>query len=188
MKPESKRWAVLAVLCLSLLVVSIDNTILNVALPTLVRPLGATPQQLQWIVDAYTLVFAGLLLTSGRLGDRFGRRGVMTTGMVIFGAGSLAASLSNSANQLIVWRGVMGIGAALILPATLSILVNVFTEPRQRRRAIAYWTLMNATGSFIGPVAGGLLLRHFWWGSVFLVNVPVIVIALSLQRAVVPTS
>ena len=188
MKPESRRWAVLAVLCLSLLVVSIDNTILNVALPTLVRTLGATPQQLQWIVDSYTLVFAGLLLTSGRLGDRFGRRGVMTTGMVIFGAGSLAASLSGSADALIVWRGVMGIGAALILPATLSILVNVFTEPRQRRRAIAYWTLMNATGSFIGPVAGGLLLRHFWWGSVFLVNVPVIVIALSLQRAVVPTS
>ena len=188
MGEESKRWAALGALCLSLLIVSIDNGILNVALPTLVRQLGATPSQLQWIVDSYTLVFAGLLLTAGNLGDRFGRRRVLTIGLVIFGAGSLAASLSKTPGELILWRAVMGVGAALIMPATLSILVNVFTEERARRRAIAYWSLMNATGAFIGPVAGGLLLRQFWWGACFLVNVPVVVVALGLQRVLLPPS
>jgi EmrB/QacA subfamily drug resistance transporter len=188
MSSEQKQWAALGALCLSLLIVSIDTGILTVALPTLVRQLGATPSQLQWIVDAYTLVFAGLLLISGSLGDRFGRRGVLTIGLVIFGGGSLVASLSTTPNQLIIWRAVMGVGAALIMPATLSILVNVFTEERARRRAIAYWSLMNATGAFIGPVAGGLLLRDFWWGSCFLVNVPVVIVALGLQRVLLPTS
>ncbi|HUZ08749.1 MAG TPA: MFS transporter [Acidimicrobiales bacterium] len=141
MSSDTKHWAALGVLCLSLLVVSIDNGILNVALPTLVRTMGATPSQLQWIVDSYTLVFAGLLLTSGNLGDRFGRRGVLTVGLVVFGSSSLAASLSTTATELIVWRAVMGVGAALIMPATLSILVNVFTEESVRRRAIAYWSL-----------------------------------------------
>lgn len=186
--PSRARWAALAVLCLSLLIVSIDNGVLNVALPSLVRSLGATPSQLQWIVDAYTLVFAGLLFTGGALGDRFGRRGVMSAGLVIFGVGSLLAALSSSAGELIAWRALLGVGAALVMPATLSILVNVFTEPRQRRRAIAYWTLMNATGSFIGPMVGGLLLRNFSWGACFLINVPVVVLALSLQRRFVPTS
>jgi EmrB/QacA subfamily drug resistance transporter len=176
------------VLCLSLLIVSIDSSILNVALPSLVRSLGATPSQLQWIVDAYTLVFAGLLFTGGALGDRFGRRGVLSVGLLIFGAGSLMAALSTSPNQLILWRAVLGVGAALVMPATLSILVNVFTEPRRRRRAIAYWSLMNATGSFFGPMAGGLLLRNFSWGACFLVNVPVVIVALALQRRFVPTS
>jgi EmrB/QacA subfamily drug resistance transporter len=178
----------LAVLCLSLLIVSIDTTILNVALPSLVRDLGATPSQLQWIVDAYTLAFAGLLLTAGALGDRLGRRGVMTAGLVVFGVASVGAAFSGSSTQLIAWRALLGVGAALIMPATLSILVNVFTEERQRRRAIAYWSLMNATGSFIGPVAGGLLLRAFPWGACFLVNVPVVVLAMALQRRFVPTS
>ena len=114
--------------------------------------------------------------------------GVVTVGLVIFGAGSMAASLSTTPNQLITWRAVMGVGAALIMPGTLSILVNVFTDERARRRAIAYWSLMNATGAFIGPVAGGLLLAHFWWGSCFLVNVPVVVAALALQHSLVPTS
>ncbi len=188
MREESKRWAALGALCLSLLIVSIDGGILNVALPTLVRELGATPSQLQWIVDAYTLVFAGLLLTSGNLGDRFGRRRVLTIGLLIFGISSLAASLSKTPGELILWRAVMGVGAALIMPATLSILVNIFTEARSRRRAIAYWSLMNATGAFIGPVAGGLLLRQFWWGSCFLVNVPVVIVALVLQPLVLPES
>src|SRR5262245_23132773 len=182
------RWWILAVLCLSLLVVGIDTTILSIALPTLVRDLGSTPSQLQWIIDSYVLVFAGLLLTSGKLGDRFGRKGVMTTGLVLFGAASLLASLSTSSTGLIVWRGVMGAGAALIMPATLSILVNVFTEPDERRRAITYWSLMNATAAFIGPVTGGLLLRHFWWGSVFLVNVPIVVVTLFAAHTLVPTS
>ena len=185
---DTKQWWTLAVLCLSLLIVGIDTSILNVAIPTLVRTLGATPSQLEWIVDAYILVFAGLLLTAGKLGDRFGRKGVMSAGLVVFGLGSLAASMASSPTQLIAFRAVMGIGGALIMPATLSILVNVFTEPRQRRRAIAYWSLMNAAGGFVGPVTGGLLLRHFWWGSCFLVNVPVVAVALLLGRRLVPTS
>jgi EmrB/QacA subfamily drug resistance transporter len=183
-----RRWWTLAVLSLSLLIVSIDTGILNVAIPTLIKELGATPSQLQWIVDAYTLVFGGFLLTGGSLGDRFGRRGVMTVGLVIFGASSLAAAFSTSPTQLILWRAVMGLGAALIMPATLSILVNVFTEERERRRAIAYWSLMNAGGAFLGPVAGGLLLRNFWWGSCFVVNVPVVIVAVALGRKLVPTS
>lgn len=181
-------WWTLAVLCLSLLIISIDNGILNVALPTLTRQLHATPSQLQWIVDSYLLVFGGLLLTTGRLADRFGRKRVLTTGLVLFGLTSLAASFGTSPGQLVVLRAGMGVGAALIMPATLSILVNVFTDGPSRSRAIAYWTLMNAVGAFFGPVAGGLLLRQFWWGSVFLVNVPVVVVALALGHYLVPES
>ncbi len=188
MRPSSKQWTALGALCLSLLIVTIDNSILNVAIPTLVRQLGAQPAQLQWIVDAYTLVFAGLLLTSGSLGDRFGRRRVLTIGLVVFGTSSLGASLATTPTELIVWRGIMGVGGAMIMPATLSILVNVFTEERSRRRAIAYWSLMNATGSFVGPVAGGILLRHFWWGSCFFVNVPIVAVTLTVQRFVLPES
>jgi EmrB/QacA subfamily drug resistance transporter len=188
MKASSKQWAALGALCLSLLIVSIDNGILNVVLPTLVRSLGATPAQLQWIVDAYVLVFAGLLLTSGSLADRFGRRRILTIGLVLFGASSLAASLSGTPGELIAARAAMGVGGALIMPATLSILVNVFTEERARRKAIAYWSLMNAAGVFIGPVAGGLLLRHFWWGACFLVNVPIVAICLPVQRVLLPES
>jgi EmrB/QacA subfamily drug resistance transporter len=183
-----RRWLTLGVLCLSLLVVGIDTSILNVAIPTLIRELDATPAQLQWIVDSYVLVFAGLLLTAGKLGDRFGRKGVMSAGLLAFGASSLGAATASSPGALILWRGIMGVGAALIMPATLSILVNVFTEERQRRRAIAYWSLMNAAGAFIGPVTGGLLLRHFWWGSCFLVNVPFVAGTLLLGRWLVPSS
>ncbi|MBW8825797.1 MAG: MFS transporter [Acidobacteria bacterium] len=186
--PDPRRWWTLGVLGLSLLVIGIDNNILNVAMPTLVRKLGATPSQLQWIVDSYVLVFVGLLLISGRLGDRLGRKGVMTAGLVVFGTSSLLAALSSSATQLIACRAVMGVGAALIMPATLSILVNVFTDPAERRRAIAYWSLMNATSAFIGPVTGGLLLRQFAWGSVFLINVPIVAVALAAGRVLVPTS
>ena len=175
-------------LCLSLLVVSMGNSILNVVLPSLVRALNATPSQLQWIIDAYTLVFAGLLLSGGALGDRFGRREVMTVGLVIFGLASLGASTSTSATELIAWQAVIGLGAALIMPSTLSILVNVFTQERERRRAIAYWSLMNATGSFIGPVTGGLLLRWFPWNSCFLVNFPVVILTLILLHRFVPSS
>jgi EmrB/QacA subfamily drug resistance transporter len=173
---------------MSLLIVTIDNSILNVALPTLIRQLGATPSQVQWIVDSYLVVFGGLLLTSGRLSDRYGRKRVMSIGLVLFGAGSFAASFSGDPVQLIGWRACMGVGAALIMPATLSILVNVFTDSHDRSRAIAYWTLMNAAGGFFGPVLGGLLLRRFWWGSIFLVNVPVVVAALTAGRYLVPES
>ncbi len=167
-----RRWWTLAVLCLSLVVIGVDNTILNVALPTLVTDLDATTSQLQWIVDGYTLVFAGLLLTAGSLGDRFGRRGALTIGLVIFGLGSVLSAIAGSAGQLIATRCVMGIGGALIMPATLSIVTNVFTVPAERARAIAIWAGFSAIGIAIGPLAGGYLLEHFYWGSVFLVNVP----------------
>jgi EmrB/QacA subfamily drug resistance transporter len=183
-----RRWWALGVLCLSLLVVGIDTSILNVAIPTLVRDLGASPAQIQWIVDSYVLVFAGLLLTAGKLGDRFGRKGVMNAGLAVFVLASLGAATSSTPGALIAWRGVMGVGAALVMPATLSILVNIFTEPRERRRAIAYWSLMNAAGAFVGPVTGGLLLRHFWWGSCFLVNVPFVALTLVLGYWLVPSS
>lgn len=182
------RWLTLAVLCLSLLVVSIDNTVLNVALPTLVRDLGASPAQLQWIIDAYTLVFAGLLLTSGSLGDRFGRKLVMTIGLWVFGAASVAVMFADSPGRLIGIRALLGVGSALIMPATLSILVSVFTDPSERRRAIAYWSLMNAAGGFFGPITGGLMLRYFSWRACFLVNIPFVVAALVLGRRLVPTS
>src|SRR3954451_24480991 len=183
-----RRWLVLGVLCMSLLIVGIDSSILNVALPTLVREVGASESQLQWIVDAYVVVFAGLLLVMGSVGDRFGRKGVLSADLVVFGVASAVASRATTANQITACRAVMGIGGGLIMPATLSILVNVFTNARERRRAIAYWSMMNAAGTTIGPITGGLLLRHFWWGSVFLVNVPVVIIALVLGHFFVPTS
>src|SRR3954470_15889413 len=183
-----RRWLTLAVLCVSLLVIVIDNTIVNVALPTLVRDLGTTTSQLQWVVDAYTLVFAGLLLTAGSLGDRFGRRGALTVGLLIFGAGSLAPSLSHSVDALVLWRAIMGAGAALIMPATLSILTNVFTDAKERAVAIGVWSAVAGLAVALGPVAGGYLLEHFSWGSIFFVNVPIVVIALIAGRFWVPTS
>jgi EmrB/QacA subfamily drug resistance transporter len=183
-----RRWWTLAVLCLSLLVIGIDNTILNVALPTLVEDLHATASQQQWMVDAYTLVFASLLLTAGMLGDRFGRRRALTAGLVIFGAGSVAAAFAGSAGVLIGARAFMGIGGALIMPATLSILTNVFIDPSERAKAIGLWAAVSGLGVAVGPVTGGWLLEHFWWGSVFLVNVPVVLLALVAGRVLVPNS
>ena len=185
---DRRRWWTLAVLCLSLLVVSLDNTILNVALPTLVEDLGATASQQQWMVDAYTLIFASLLLATGSLGDKFGRRGALATGMVIFGAGSAVAAFATSAWMLIGLRALMGVGGALIMPATLSILTNVFTDRKERTKAIAVWAGVSGLGVAIGPVLGGWLLEHFWWGSVFLVNVPVILVSLAAIPMLVPTS
>lgn len=185
---HARRWWTLAVMCLSLMVIGIDNTILNVALPTLVRDLGATTSQLQWIVDAYTLVFAGLLLTAGSLGDRFGRRRGLTVGLLIFGAGSVASALVDSPNHLIATRALMGIGGALIMPATLSIISNVFTVPAERARAIAVWAGFSAMGIALGPLSGGWLLQHFWWGSVFMVNIPIVLLALTGGRLFVPES
>ena len=170
------------------MVIGVDNTILNVALPTLVRDLHASTSDLQWIVDAYVLVFAGLLLTAGALGDRYGRRRTLTIGLMIFGTASAAAAFSSGSTELIAFRALMGIGAALIMPATLSILTNVFTDPKERGRAIGVWAGVSAIGVAIGPIGGGLLLQHFWWGSVFLVNVPIVACALVLGRFFIPES
>jgi EmrB/QacA subfamily drug resistance transporter len=173
-----RRWITLVVICMSLMVIGLDNTILNVALPTLGRQLHATTSSLQWIVDIYTLVFAGLLLTAGSLGDRFGRYKTLTIGLFIFGTGSVASALAGSTDALIATRAFMGVGGALIMPATLSIITNVFTDPRGRSKAIGIWAGVAALGIGIGPVAGGFLLTHFYWGSVFFVNVPIVVAAL----------
>ena len=177
-KIHDRRWWALGVLCVSLLVITLDNTILNVAIPDLIRDLGATTSQMQWIIDGYTLVFAGLLLTLGSLGDRFGRKGALMVGMVIFGVGSILSGLAGGPTELIFTRASMGIGAALIMPATLSLLTNIFRDPRERARAIGVWAGVAGASSALGPVIGGLLLQHFSWGSVFFVNVPVIVVAL----------
>jgi EmrB/QacA subfamily drug resistance transporter len=183
-----RRWATLTVLCLSLLVIVVDNTIVNVALPTLVRELGTSISELQWVVDAYTLVFAGLLLAAGALGDRFGRKGALTIGLVIFGVASAFGAVADGVGGLIAARALMGIGAALIMPATLSILTNVFRDPKERALAIGIWSGVAGLAVALGPVAGGYLLEHFWWGSIFLVNVPIVLVALLAGRLVVPTS
>ncbi len=185
---DSRRWWVLGVLCLALAVVGIDGTIVNVALPTLVRELGATSSQLQWIVDAYTIVFAGFLLIAGNTGDRLGRKPVLVVGLVIFGAGSLACSQASTAEQVIAMRAVQGFGAAFIMPSTLSILTNVFADADERRTAIAIWAGVSGLGVAIGPLAGGWLLEHYWWGSIFLVNVPLIVVAVIAVTVLVPNS
>jgi EmrB/QacA subfamily drug resistance transporter len=183
----AKRWWTLGVLCLALLVIGLDNTILNVALPTLVKDLHATQTQLQWIVDAYTIVYASLLLTTGSMGDRFGRKKALAVGLVMFGVGSLASAFSGSADMLIAARGLAGIGGCIIMPATLSILTNVFPA-EERGKAIGIWSGVSGLGIVVGPTVGGLLLQHFWWGSVFLVNVPVIAVALSVMWFLVPDS
>jgi EmrB/QacA subfamily drug resistance transporter len=185
---HDRRWWALAVMCVSLLVITLDNTILNVALPALVRDLHASTSQLQWIVDGYTLVFAGLLLTTGSLGDRFGRRGALSIGLMMFCVGSIMSAFAGSATQLLFTRAFMGIGAALIMPATLSLLTNIFREPKERGRAIGVWAAVAGGGGALGPVIGGFLLQHFWWGSVFLINVPVAIGALVAGRYLLPTS
>ena len=180
-----RRWWILGVLVMSLLIIGLDNTILNVAIPTLQREFSANSTSLQWMVDAYILVFAGLLLTMGALGDRFGRKRALQTGLLIFGVSSFAAAYAESSAQLIAARAVMGIGGALIMPSTLSILTYVF--PREERgKAIGIWTGAAGIGIGLGPLTGGFLLEHFWWGSVFLLNVPIVVVALIAGLILVP--
>jgi EmrB/QacA subfamily drug resistance transporter len=185
---RERPWLALAVLCMSLFVIVADTTIVNVALPTLIRKLHASDTQLEWIVDAYNLVFAALLLAAGSLSDRFGRRGALAIGLAVFGAASIAAALVSSPSQLIAARAVMGAGAAFIFPATLGIISNVFRDPRERARAIGIWTAVSGAAVGLGPLTGGLLLAHFSWGSVFLINVPVVVVALIAGQLWVPTS
>ena len=182
-----RRWLTLAVLCISLLVISLDNTILNVALPTLGRDLDATSSQLQWIVDSYMLVFAGLLLTAGALGDRFGRRRALTAGLAIFGLGSALSALAGSAGMLIASRALMGVGGAFIMPSTLSILTATFPA-RERAKAIGIWAATSGLGIAIGPVAGGWIVEHADWSWIFLVNLPLVFAGLVAQRPLVPES
>jgi EmrB/QacA subfamily drug resistance transporter len=186
--PEVRRWLALAVLCLSVLITTLDTTVLNVVLPTLVRRLGATTTELQWIVDTYVIVYAGLVLVSGSVADRVGRQRMFLTGLALFAAGSAWAAFSGSVNVLIAARASMGIGGALVEPTTLAIITSIFTAPAERQRAIGFWAGSSGVGVALGPIIGGLLLAHFWWGSVFLINVPVALIALACSIALVPDS
>src|ERR1700742_713386 len=183
-----RRWWVLAVLCLSVLLVVVDNTIVNVALPTISRDLHASTSALQWVVDGYTLSFAGLLLLGGNLGDRLGRRRFLQLGLVLFGVFSVGAALSRNTGELIAARALMGLAAALVYPATLAILNNVFTVARERAIAIGVWSAISGLAVAIGPVSGGALLRHFSWSSVFYVSVPVVVLAVVAGRFLLPES
>jgi len=182
-----RRWWTLAVLCLSLLIVFVGNSSLNVTIPTLARDLHATESQLQWVVAIYSLVFAGLLFTTGAIGDRFGRKGTLQSGLVLFAASAYLASQATSMGQIIACRALMGLAAALIMPSTLSIIINVFPA-HERPKAIAIWASVTGAAGALGPVASGFLLGHFWFGSVFLINVPIIIVALVAGKFLVPKS
>ncbi|MEU6815307.1 MFS transporter [Streptomyces sp. NPDC046860] len=186
-----RRWAILGVLMLSLLIVVLDNSILNVAIKTIATPaptgLGATQSEIEWAINSYTLVFAGLLFTAGLIGDRLGRKKVLLGGLVVFGIGSALAAESGSPAQLITYRAVMALGAAFVMPATLAVLMNVF-ERSEQPKAIGIWAGGVGLAIAIGPITGGALLDHFWWGSVFLINVPIVVIAVALMVWLVPDS
>jgi EmrB/QacA subfamily drug resistance transporter len=184
---QRRRWEILGVLVICLLVVVLDTTILNVALRTIQESLNASQSQMQWAVDSYALVFAGLLITWGVLGDRFGRKNVLLFGMVTFGATSALCSFAQNSNELILFRALMGIGAAAVQPQTLSIITNVF-EPKERGKAIGIWAAGSGIAIALGPIAGGALLKYFWWGSVFLVNVPIVIIGAIAIYFLVPDS
>ncbi|MDQ2852405.1 MAG: DHA2 family efflux MFS transporter permease subunit [Actinomycetota bacterium] len=185
---HDRRWSVLAVLCLSVLLVVVDNTIVTVALPSISRQLSAYTSSLQWVVDAYTLVFAGLLLVGGNLGDRLGRRRMLQVGLALFALTSIGAALAQTTGQLVVARAAMGVGAALIYPSTLALLSNVFTDAHERATAIGIWAGVSGLAVAVGPISGGLLLTHFGWSSVFWLNVPLVLVALGLGRALLPES
>ncbi len=184
---HERRWWVLSTMTVCLLVVIMGNTILNVALPTLQRDLGATQGELQWVVDAYIVVFAGLLFSWGVDGDRIGRRRVLLLGLATFAVGSVLAATSDSPLELIAWRAVMGIGGAAVQPTTLAVITNVF-PPGERGRAIGIWAGTAGIAVAGGPLAGGAVLEHFWWGAVFLIGVPVALLGIVGVLAVVPES
>jgi DHA2 family multidrug resistance protein-like MFS transporter len=181
------RWSVLWVMCGSLVLVVVSVSSLNVAIPPIQRSLGASGSELQWIIASYALVFAGLLLPAGAIGDRFGRRGALLGGLMVFGIASVGGMLAGTSSQLIIWRGIMGAGAAFIMPATLSIVATVFGAI-ERPKAIAIWAGFAGAGGVIGLISSGLLLQSFWWGSVFAVNIPIVLLMLIAVVIVVPTS
>ncbi|MEO3872473.1 MFS transporter [Nonomuraea sp. B12E4] len=182
---DPRRWWVLVVLCLSLLVLTVDGTVLNLAIPSLIEELGATPSDIQWILDAYVLVFAGLLLTAGSLSDRYGRRKFLVIGLAIFGGASLLAVVASAPWQVIGARALMGVGGSILMPSTLSILMTVFDE-EERRKAMAIWASVAMLGVVVGPTLGGFLLEHYWWGSVFLLNIPVAALAILAAFTLMP--
>lgn len=182
-----RRWVILGVICLAQLVVLLDNTILNLAIPSLTEDLGASTADIQWMINAYALVQSGLLLTAGSLSDRYGRKRALITGLVLFGLGSLAAAFSQSSGQLIAARAGMGIGGALLMTTTLAVIMQVF-EGDELPKAIGLWGAVSSLGFAGGPLLGGVLLAHYWWGSIFLINVPVAVIGgLAVARLVPET-
>src|SRR3989454_3508498 len=186
--PQRARSTILASLLLAAFAINLDTTIVNVALPSLVRELHASTSQLQWIVDAYSLVFASMLLAAGSMSDRVGRKGVLLAGLGVFGLASAAGGLTNSPGQLIVARSVMGLGAALIFPATLSLISNVFVERAERARAIGLWGASAGAAVALGPIVGGWLLEHFSWTSIFFAMNPVAALGAALVGRNVPTS
>jgi DHA2 family multidrug resistance protein-like MFS transporter len=173
-----RRWAALAVLAAAVLLLAIDGTVLALAVPALTADLSPTAEQVLWIGDIYSLALAGLLVLMGNLADRFGRKRVLLLGSAAFGAVSLAAAFATSAEQLIAARLALGVAGATLMPSTLSLIRNLFPDDTERARAIAIWSTAFGAGSAIGPLAGGALLEHFWWGSVFLINVPVMILVL----------
>jgi len=177
-KAYSQRWTALIFLCASLLVLSLNNNILNVALPSISNDLHATSSELQWLIDAYIIIFAALLLTMGSVGDRYGRKKALLAGLALFALGSLLAGITKSIFILILLRGFMGIAGAIIMPSTLSILSATFLDPKERSQAIAYWAATFGLGIGIGPVLGGWLLVHYSWSSIFIANIPVIALAI----------
>ncbi len=185
--PNPKRWAILAVLVTSLVVVILDNTVLNVALKTIQLALGATQSQLIWAINSYVLVFAALLFTWGVLGDRYGRKKILVIGLILFGIASAVSAFSTTPEMLIFTRGLMGIGAASVLPVTLAIITVVF-PPHERGKAIGFWAAAVGASVALGPIVAGLLLEQFWWGSVFLINVPVVIIGVAGILWLVPES
>jgi EmrB/QacA subfamily drug resistance transporter len=185
---HEKRWQIHAVMSIGLILIVMAVSSLNVALPTLVREIGATATDLQWIVDSYALVFAGLLLFAGAIGDRFSRRWAFVSGLAIVAVTSYMSSIAEDSQDLIIWRGLMGIGAALVMPATLSIINNVFSEPKERTKAVALWAGFAGAGASIGPVVSGVLLENYWWGSIFLINIPVALLGIIGAYLLVPDS
>ncbi|MFC9280443.1 MFS transporter [Streptomyces collinus] len=184
----ANRWVVLVVLCVSLLLVALDATVLHVAVPAVTEDLRPGAMELLWIVDVYPLVCASLLILFGTLGDRIGRRRVLLLGYALFGVASAVAALAPSAQTLILARALLGVGGAMIMPATLSILRQVFPDRRERALAIGIWSAVAAVGAAVGPLLGGFLLEHFWWGSVFLVNIPLMLVSLPVGRLLLPES
>ncbi|OLZ68562.1 MFS transporter [Streptomyces sp. IMTB 2501] len=182
-----QRWLILGVICLAQLTVLLDNTILNVAIPSLTRELHAATSDIQWMINAYSLVQSGLLLTAGSVADRYGRKKMLVTGLALFGIGSLVAGLAGSTGQLIAARAGMGVGGALLLTTTLAVAMQIFT-PEEQPKAIGIWSAVAALGFAGGPLIGGFVLNHFWWGAIFLINIPVAVLGLIAVVALVPES